>query len=149
MRTWFLAFRKTPERQPMEKWMAAKCPWCTLTFSHQEAPSSRSEEGSSDSWEKVLYRLCSHWTRYLSLDTREATEQRAAGSELCSCIHETTLNFHKLFFLGHTVPSYVIDCSKISLYRTCTFYTLRITACDVVGKMEWNYKWIMFIIPNE
>jgi len=26
---------------------------------------------------------------------------------------------------------------------------LKMTACDVVGKMKWKYKWKTFIISNE
>lgn len=52
----------------------------------------------------------------LFLGTREPTGQRDAGSELCSCIHETALNLPKLLFPGHMVHSYIIDCSKRSLH---------------------------------
>lgn len=59
----------------------------------------------------------------LFLGTREPTEQRNAGSELCSCIHETAPNLPKLLLPGHMVHSYIIDCSKRRLHWKCVFYT--------------------------
>lgn len=69
---------------------------------HETAPSSRYKDGYSEGFTPRVSPLD---TCCLLLGTREPPEQRDAGSELCSCIHDTALNLPKLFFPEHTVHS--------------------------------------------
>lgn len=58
-----LAFRKTPKPQSIERaWQSTPLVHWYPCPTHQEACSSRSKDSSRDSWGKVLYPVCPHWT---------------------------------------------------------------------------------------